>query len=67
MEKEKKVIELDKIYHLDISALAPIEVETIFFTDDGVMCNYLSSFEGRREVIDYKLFEMNGIHKPTDE
>lgn len=59
-----KIIELGKQYSLDLSGSSPVEVETISFTEKGVMCKYLSSWSGRTEELGYELFEMNGYSKP---
>jgi hypothetical protein len=64
MEKKEKIIEIGKIYHLDISALTPIKIKTLFFTNNGVMCEFLNSYVGRKEVIDYELFKINGFLIP---
>jgi hypothetical protein len=56
-----KELILDQIYYLDLGSLSPIEVRTISFTKKGVLCEYLSSWQGRIEELDYELFEMNGI------
>ena len=55
-----KQIVLNKVYRLDMSASTPIEVKTKKFTDRGVMCEYQNSWYGRTEIIDYRIFDMNG-------
>jgi hypothetical protein len=52
------MIELGKIYTLDVGSLAPIVVKTIRFTKKGVFCHYYGE---RYEDIDKRIFEMNGI------
>lgn len=62
-EKIMKEIELNKEYSLDLGSLAPVQVETIRFTENGVECKYLNSWAGRIEVLGYDLFETNGYLK----
>lgn len=60
-------IELEKTYSLDLGSSAPVEVKTKFFTKKGVICEYLNSWSGRVEVLDYKFFEINGYNKPIED
>jgi hypothetical protein len=60
-----EIIELGKKYSLDLSGSVPVAVETISFTEKGVLCKYLSSWSGRVEELDYEFFEMNGYEKPS--
>ena len=57
-----KELILDQVYYLDLGS-TPVEVRTISFTKKGVICEYLSSWQGRMEELDYELFEMNGIKR----
>jgi hypothetical protein len=59
-------IELNKTYSLDLGSLAPVEVKTKSFTKDGVICEYLNSWSGRVEELDYELFKINGYKKPIE-
>jgi len=63
---KKEIIKLNKIYFLDMSGSSPVELQTIEFTEKGVKCKYLSSWQGREEVIDYEFFRMNGYIKPDN-
>jgi hypothetical protein len=57
------MITLNTIYTLDVGSLAPIKVKTIKFTEKGVLCEYLTSWSGRVEELNYEIFEINGINK----
>ncbi len=58
----QKTIKLKKIYHLDVGALAPSEVKTIKFLENGVECRWV--WGGRIDVMPYSIFEVNGYSKP---
>jgi len=62
----KKIIELEKIYSLDMGNLEPVEVKTKNFTEKGVVCEYMNSWLGRTEEIGYELFDYNGFSKPIE-
>jgi|GEM_PF-6857498 len=61
-----KVIEIGKKYSLDLGSSSPVDVRVLSFLDKSVVCEYLSSWAGRIEELDYGLFEMNGLFKPCD-
>jgi len=55
-----KIIELDKIYELDLGS-APVKIKTISYYEGGVFCEYLGSYAGRHEYLSWDLFTMNGF------
>ena len=59
---KNKKIKLGKIYFLDLGS-TPVEVKTKEFLENGVKCEYLSSWAGRVETLPYEFFEMNGYSK----
>lgn len=62
----KNGIILNKKYSLDLGSSAPVEVITKKFTKNGVLCEYLNSYNGRVEELSYELFEMNGYKKEDE-
>lgn len=59
----EKII-LDKIYHLDMGGSGTSKLKPISFKDNGVECEYLMSYQGRKEIISYSIWEMNGFKIP---
>jgi hypothetical protein len=57
-----KNLELNKKYSLDMGS-SPVEVLTKEFLPKGVICEYLSSWSGRVEIVDYEIFKMNGYEQ----
>lgn len=57
----RKIIELNKKYSLDMGSQCPVDIKTIEFVENGVKCEYLSSWSGRVEIVCYEIFEMNGF------
>lgn len=62
MNKEKII--LGKIYHLDMGGSGSSQLKPISFKDNGVECKYLMSSSGRKEIISYAIWEMNGFRIP---
>ena len=62
MKMRMNNIEVGKKYSLDLGGLTPVDVKTISFTKKGVICEYLNSWSGRVEELDYELFKMNGYN-----
>jgi|LakMenEpi03Aug12_release.lakeMendotaPanAssembly.Ray.scaffolds.fasta_scaffold4038149_1 hypothetical protein len=60
---KKKVIKLNKKYSLDMGSQCPVDIKTKEFVENGVKCEYLSSWQGRVEIVGYEIFEMNGYSK----
>lgn len=58
-----KKIELNKNYYLDLGSLSGVEVKTLNFTNEGVLCEYVRSWPNRIEVLSYDVFEINGYSK----
>ena len=56
----RKNIELNKEYLLDLGSMAPVKLKTKYYNENGVVCEYLNSWFGRKEEIGYELFKMNG-------
>jgi hypothetical protein len=56
-----KNIVLGQIYYLDLGSLISVAVKPINFTEKGVICEYLNSWQGRTEELDYELFSINGL------
>lgn len=59
----KNKILLNTKYSLDLGSQSPVDVMTKEFTENGVICEYLHSWSGRIEELDYELFKMNGYNK----
>lgn len=57
-----KNILLNRVYSLDMGS-TPVIVQTLKFTETGVECKYLGSWNGRVGIIDYIFFELNGFSK----
>ena len=60
---EEKII-LGEIYHLDMGGSGTSKLKPISFKDNGVECEYLMSYQGRKEIIQYSIWEMNGFRIP---
>jgi len=60
---KNKVIKLNKKYLLDMGSQCPVGIKTKEFVENGVKCEYLSSWQGRTEIVGYEIFEMNGYSK----
>jgi hypothetical protein len=63
MNGKEKII-LGKIYHLDMGGSGTTKLKTISFKDNGIECEYLMSYQGRKEIIQYSIWEMNGFRIP---
>jgi len=49
---------IGKTYNLDLSGSAPVSVRPIeFIGEDRVLCEYLNSYAGRKEILDVYLFK----------
>jgi len=59
----KNKIKLNTKYLLDLGSSCPVDIITKKFTNKGVICEYLYSWDGRIEELGYELFEMNGYIK----
>jgi len=62
MGKEKII--LGKIYHLDMGGSGTSKLKPISFKDNGIECEYLMSSQGRKEIISYSIWKMNGFRIP---
>lgn len=56
------MIELNKIYYLDMGYSSPTKIVTHKFKLDGVLCTVKSR---TMSLIPYDVFEMNGYSQPT--
>ena len=63
MNGKEKII-LGKIYQLDMGGSGTTKLKTISFKDNGIECEYLMSYQGRKEIIQYSIWEMNGFRIP---
>lgn len=54
------IFQLGVKYNLDLGS-TPIEVKPMRYTEKGVICRYLNSYEGRTELISYELLKNNGF------
>ena len=60
----KKEIKLNETYNLDLGGSAPVNITTLELVENGVMCKYNNSYDGRVELLTYDLLEVNGLIKP---
>lgn len=56
-------VKINQTYSLDMGDLAEIKirVRALEFLEDGILCEYLGSWTGRKGVVSYGIFEMNGF------
>ena len=62
-----KTIELNQAYSLDMGSLEPISVKVLEFLETGILCEYLGLWSGRKQVVSYDIFEMNGYDTTPQE
>lgn len=60
----KQKIILGKIYHLDMGGSGATKLKPLSFQSKGVECEYLMSSQGRKEIIQYSIWEMNNFRIP---
>ena len=60
-KKNETDMVIGQIYNLDLGGSCPVRVKPIeFISETEVICEYLNSYAGRKEILPIELFPKNG-------